>query len=112
LRRSRPTHGCRAKDYDNDDDDDDDVLLAILISYKHKLVRIYAVSTALTSIIPLKAELNPICHFLALLEAHHILHVSRISVKRAKFSLPSSASILIEQRSFQNGGDVYCDVLG
>jgi hypothetical protein len=29
---------------------------------------------------PLNAELNPICHLLALLEAHHILHVSRISV--------------------------------
>jgi hypothetical protein len=28
----------------------------------------------------LKSELNPICHFLALLEDHHILHVSRIGV--------------------------------
>jgi hypothetical protein len=32
----------------------------------------------------LKAELNPICHFLALLGAHHILHVSRIRVKSEK----------------------------
>jgi len=30
---------------------------------------------------PLNAELNPICHFLALLGAHHILHISRIRVK-------------------------------
>jgi len=30
---------------------------------------------------PLNTELNPICHLLALLEAHHILHVSRIRVK-------------------------------
>jgi hypothetical protein len=30
---------------------------------------------------PLNAELNPIRHFLALLGAHHILHVSRIRVK-------------------------------
>jgi hypothetical protein len=30
---------------------------------------------------PLNAELNPTCHLLALLEAHHILHVSRIRVK-------------------------------
>jgi len=30
------------------------------------------------SINPLNAELNPICHLLALLGAHHILHVSRI----------------------------------
>ena len=29
----------------------------------------------------LNAELNPICHLLALLEAHHILHASRIRVK-------------------------------
>ena len=30
---------------------------------------------------PLNAELNPIYHLLALLWAHHILHVSRIRVK-------------------------------
>jgi len=29
----------------------------------------------------LNAELNPICHLLALFGAHHILHVSRIRVK-------------------------------
>jgi hypothetical protein len=29
---------------------------------------------------PSNAELNPICHLLALLGAHHILHVSRIRV--------------------------------
>jgi len=29
---------------------------------------------------PLNAELNPICHLLALLGAHYILHVSRIRV--------------------------------
>ena len=36
------------------------------------------------SINPLNAELNPICHLLALLEAHHILHVSRIRVTTPK----------------------------
>jgi hypothetical protein len=30
---------------------------------------------------PLKAELNPTCHLLALLRAHHILHFGRIRVK-------------------------------
>jgi len=30
---------------------------------------------------PLYAELNPNCHLLALLGAHHILHVSRVRVK-------------------------------
>ena len=29
---------------------------------------------------PLNAELNPICHALAVLGAHHILHVSRLRV--------------------------------
>jgi hypothetical protein len=32
---------------------------------------------------PLNAALNPICHLLALLGDHHILHVSRIRVKGA-----------------------------
>jgi hypothetical protein len=31
---------------------------------------------------PLNPELNPTCHLLALLEAYHILHLSRIRVKR------------------------------
>jgi len=30
---------------------------------------------------PLNAELNPICYLLALLGAHHFLHVSRRRVK-------------------------------
>ena len=34
---------------------------------------------------PLNAELNPICPLLALLGAHHILHVSRIRVKGLKW---------------------------
>jgi len=32
----------------------------------------------------LNAQLNPICHLLALLGAHHILHVSRIRVKHTE----------------------------
>jgi hypothetical protein len=36
---------------------------------------------------PLNAELNPICRLLALLGAHHILHVSRITVKIDKASI-------------------------
>ena len=34
---------------------------------------------------PLKPELNPICYVLALLGAHHFLHVSRIRVKLLTF---------------------------
>ena len=36
---------------------------------------------------PLNAELNPICHLLALLGAHHFLHVSRIRVKSLTLKL-------------------------
>ena len=36
---------------------------------------------------PLNAELNPICYLLALLGAHHFLHVSRIRVKLLIFRL-------------------------
>ena len=32
---------------------------------------------------PLNAELNPICHPLALLGAHHIFHVSGLRVNRS-----------------------------
>ena len=38
----------------------------------------------LDDINPLNTELNPICHLLALVEAHHILHVSRVRVKEKR----------------------------
>jgi len=34
-----------------------------------------------TEVNPLNPELNPICYLLALLGAHHFLHLSRIRVK-------------------------------
>ena len=37
---------------------------------------------------PLNDELNPICHLQALLGAHNILHVFRITVKFRLFSKP------------------------
>jgi len=37
--------------------------------------------TVCSSFNPLKPELNPICYLLALLGAHHFLHISRIRVK-------------------------------
>jgi transposase len=36
---------------------------------------------------PLNAELNPICHLLALLGAHHIFHVSGLRVKNQQYLL-------------------------
>jgi hypothetical protein len=41
---------------------------------------------------PLNAELNPICHLLALLGAHHILYVGRIKVKLS-FSIDVHESV-------------------
>jgi len=41
----------------------------------------YSFCSSPSIINPLNAKLNPICHLLALLGAHHILHVSRIRVK-------------------------------
>ena len=41
----------------------------------------------LRSVSPLNPELNPICYLLALLGAHHFLHVSRIRVKSLTFRL-------------------------
>jgi hypothetical protein len=46
---------------------------------------------------PLNTQLNPICHLLALLGAHPILHVSRIRVKTVaagQLELCGSASCL------------------
>jgi len=47
-----------------------------MLSQTHNSIRILL----LTVINPLNAELNPICHLLALVEAHPILHVSRVRV--------------------------------
>jgi len=49
----------------------------------------------LSSVNPLKAELNPICHLLALLGVHHILHVSRIRVNIWRFTSDAPAETLV-----------------
>jgi hypothetical protein len=36
---------------------------------------------------PLNGKLNPICHLLALLRAHHIFHVGRIRVNGLEFAI-------------------------
>jgi len=43
---------------------------------------VVTVRTTSVNINTLNAELNPICYLLALLGAHHFLHVSRIRVKQ------------------------------
>jgi len=44
---------------------------------------------------PLNAKLNPICHLLALLGAHHIFHVSRIRVKSSHEILRPVCSLMV-----------------
>ena len=56
---------------------------------------------------PLNAELNPICHLLALLGAHHILHVSGLRVKSIWFMVihdltPTNDRLAKIQRSESN----------
>ena len=54
-----------------------------------KLVHLvgFTIETIFFIINPLNPELNPICYLLALLGAHHFLHVSRIRVKLLTFRL-------------------------
>ena len=52
----------------------------------------------------LNAELNPICHLLALLRAHHILHVGRIRVKSAGASVQSTTGSRGVRISGSNAG--------
>ena len=49
-------------------------LLALVTQFRYQLLTVSPFN-------PLNAELNPIWHLLALLGAHHILHVSRLRVK-------------------------------
>ena len=56
------------------------VNLSFIIAYRPETKYIFMFN-------PLKPELNPICYLLALLGAHHFLHVSRIRVKLLTFRL-------------------------
>ena len=49
---------------------------------------------------PLKPELNSICYLLALLGAHHFLHVGRIRVKLLTFTLLMSYIYIYMEHPF------------
>ena len=53
---------------------------------------------------PLNAELNPICHMLALLGAHHIFHVSRIRVKKLRIRWIKVFPFHVIEEHFRGGG--------
>ena len=52
-----------------------------IMNYNKKLRKVTKKLKNAQLVNPLNAELIPICHFLALFGAHHILHISRIRVK-------------------------------
>ena len=56
-----------------------------LLDYWKKIKKVSIFSSVQFN--PLNPELNPICYLLALLGAHHFLHVSRIRVKLLTFRL-------------------------
>jgi len=54
---------------------------------------------------PLNSELNPMCHLLALLGAHHILHISRMRVKASVETQGSVINEIIDMAHCLNGTD-------
>ena len=68
------------------------VLCAVVVldpcqGLKQQAVKLFTHLLSSVHINPLKPELNPICYLLALLGAHHFLHVGRIRVKLLTFRL-------------------------
>ena len=61
---------------------------------------------------PLNAELNPICHLLALLGAHHIFHVSGLRVKRDFSGMELEGMDWVNLVSFDKRGSKLRDVAG
>jgi len=65
----------------------------------------------LCSLNPLNAELNPICLLLALLRAHHILHISRIRVniygQRSSYIRYETQSRNQINRKWKKAGSLY-----
>jgi len=55
------------------------------LSLHHPVIVFMEWLAILVCLNPLNTKLNPICHLLALLGAHHILHISRIRVKKVRF---------------------------
>jgi len=59
--------------------------VCVCLLYDVRIIRLYFVKldqkTGPLGVNPLNTELHPICHLLALLKSHRILHVSRIRVK-------------------------------
>jgi hypothetical protein len=64
------------------------------------------------SINPLKAELNPICHLLALLGAHFIFHVSRIRVNLVTKYMDFHSVLIWQDGPSMWSVNVFCALFG
>ena len=63
------------------------LFLFVVIVFQVVIIFLFATHDLRFEINPLSPELNPICYLLALLGAHHFLHVSRIRVRLLTFRL-------------------------
>ena len=63
------------------------LLSIVFLVFLSTCLRLLSGVSDVSGINPLNAELNPICYLLALLGAHHFLHVSRIRVKSLTLGL-------------------------
>jgi len=52
----------------------------LFLCFAERALHLSIIILVIIQLNPLNTELSPICHLLALLRAHHILHVSRIRV--------------------------------
>jgi hypothetical protein len=68
----------------------------------------YPVSRNLMNFNPFNVRLNPICHLLALLGAHHILHLNRI---RVNWYLPHLIADTFGKWFMGNTGKSFYDIL-
>jgi hypothetical protein len=73
--------------------------------------RVYCLLLVIRQFNPLNAELNPICHLLALLGAHPILHISRIRVNVHGSVHRESVSIIVQHDASMYSLLYFCKLL-
>ena len=69
-----------------------------VLAEQYKLLTSHYVISLCCNFNPLNAELNPIRHLLALVEARNIVHVSRIRVNRSVYCLRSEPEHIVAQK--------------
>jgi hypothetical protein len=80
--------------------------------FAEKLVGMIRPANVTYPINPLNTELNPICHLLALLGAHHILHVSGIRIKLKRVDNSDHSPLFLDKTIFTSSAMAYSNVQG